>query len=331
MAKRQKSPTFIFFTFILVVALLGASGALGGAWMLGAFDEPTPEELRATVFDDGLYDGLSFEGDATAYTRRVHVTANRLFTVDEVVALVTATIPNWENAPEEERASYEGNLRDQIMELANEDGLIPQNELLRVNEGFFSRHVPRPVNVAGVLVGDHVVFPTAAISSVLQIPQDAAERVTIIVTVLADSDVEDEWKKEELFNGTALELVESSKLHVESKYGVTYFERPAEKILADPGSGPYEVADLEDVDDLSVLVYPRLNSGIGTQERGTVAGVLAEDGYILLNGHLSAADFGTPVFLVRDGELVWAGVLISATRSGLGIVLSAKVIQDKTP
>ncbi|MDX1535261.1 MAG: hypothetical protein R3346_00625 [Candidatus Spechtbacterales bacterium] len=314
--KRSVNP---ILPVLLAVALVFGISVGTNHWL-----KPTPDELRSTVFDDGEFDGTDFEGDMSTYTRTVRVDAHIFWTAEEVRARVLAMNPGISQLPEEEQQATLDQLDEQISNLpTNEDGYISQNDLspqFRIN----------PAAATGVLLSDSVVVPSQVLATVLGISGTMADRVTVTVTLLADADVEDEWKKEELFNGSASELVVDSKVYVDKDYGLTYLERPAQKALVDPGENPYEKVSLEDISDLDAVVYPRSLGTLRVVDSGRVTGTIEDRGLILIGGHFSTADMGAPVFLVRDGNLVWAGMLTS-TAQGFGVVVSADTVESRMP
>lgn len=302
---------------VLVLALVFGVSVGVNFWL-----SPTPDELRSTVFDDGEFEGLNVEGDMTQYTRRVRFDMHRFYTIEEIKSYVFGR-SGYDQLDEEAKAEFEETLDKEIATLpVNSEGLVSQNDLP-------SAFRYSPTELTGVLIGDHVVIPTQTIGGVFNVSRSAGERISITISLLADPRVEDEWMKEELFQGSVLTLSESSSVTFDNDHALAYLARPDTKVLVDPGESPYESAALNDVGTLNTAVYPRFVSGNNVTDSGAVAGVVNDTDFFLVQGHHSRADLGAPVFLVKDNELVWVGIFVGSTNEGQMIVVSAEAVQKR--
>lgn len=183
-------------------------------------------------------------------------------------------------------------------------------------EGFISFEVSQRVGF-GALVGDVVITSSDLFASIL-VDDDLLERVLIRAVLLPDLNLEDNWRVEVLFDGTARAFSRSSLHGFTPNYPLAVLARPQERLIFEPVDAFYPEAQISDLEPLDVVLYMRNFSGIMSPATGHVSHVLGDSDTILFNGLFTIADVGTPIFVLQDGEIKFAGVLIGG-ESGIGI------------
>lgn len=303
------------FVATFLVAVLVALAA--GTWGLGFsdhYEEPSLADKKAELIDmmsNGQFDydldlayltntNLSVFGE---YVRVVHVTATRNYTKDEVLDILKQTYP-------EQVKSFDD---------------VPQNIKDGFNsDGFFPASVANG-NTYGFLANDRVIVPLSAFGSILQSKAEDAGKIQVEIKVLANPEVEDDWKEEVLFSGTAEAFVKNPDVVLDGPHGLGIFSRPSSQVLIESDELPYAVAKIEEMNTGNAVVY-------GNTARTAIAkvSVVVEDqGLIALSGVFTGQDIGVPVFVLRDGQPMWAGVIVSVSDAHTAVVASTNVVQAK--
>ncbi|MEX0869953.1 MAG: hypothetical protein WDZ39_00815 [Candidatus Spechtbacterales bacterium] len=274
--------------------------------------------------DDTGFQGVDVEGDMAEHVRRVRVEPKISYTPEEIKNVLKARTPGFAQADEDVQKEVEESWDEELAKLVNEEGLIPQDSLPQQLQ-------MQPAEGFAVLVGDHAIVPSNLASQILNVPANVADRVEVTVTLHPDENLDDvdNWKFEELFRGSADEFLTNSNVQFDTDNNLINFKRPNTKEFADGGEF-YSTASLDDVDDLSTVVFPGALGAVSLSEKGEVVGVVEDRDIILVRGSFTAP--GTPVFLMRDsGELVFAGVFVGAVGNGVGAVISSDVVLDNLP
>jgi len=307
------------YAISLAVVLLAVAVALSllGANLLGAFDhyeEPSISEKKAdliNVLSNGEFDNDFFLSNLTEsdlsvlgeYVRPVTVSAVRNYTKSEVVEIFKQQYPD-------DIDSFE-DVPQQIKDGFNADGVFPA--------------VVANNQVNGFLVNNQVVVPFAVFSQVLQSNADDADKIHVEVKVLANPTVEDDWKEEVLFSGSAGDFVIDSGIKFEADHGLAFMLRPDTQVLVESNEYPYTEAQIKEVNSSNAVVY---GNSVRTA-KAEVSHVIQDRGLIVINGAFSQQDFGVPVFVLKDGKPVWAGVIVSMVDSHTAVVVSPEALKAK--
>lgn len=303
----------------LAVVLLALAVALSllGANLLGAFnhyEEPSLTEKKADLismlsddkFDNDLFLANITEEDLSVlgeYVRPVTVSAVRNYTKSEVVEILKQQYPDDINSFED----------------------VPQ----RIKDGFNAEGVFPAViannQVNGFLVNNQVVVPLAAFTQVLQSNADDADKIHVEIKVRANPEVEDDWKEEVLFSGSAGDFVTDSGVKFEADHSLAFLLRPDTQVLVESNEYPYAEAQIKEVSSSNAVVY----GNNARTAKAEVSHVIQDRGLIVINGAFSQQDFGLPVFVLKDGKPVWAGVIVSVVDSHTAVVVSTEALRAK--
>ena len=318
---------------VALVAVLTAALTLGGTWAFGAYDHteipPLDQQLSDGQFDSDLILAEMAGTDLSTlseFVRPVSVDAVLYYTqeqvlelynrqVEQILAQVDATygeeIPEDVAANLPEIAQSFDDLPQRIKDGFNSDGLFPQ----QVASG----------SVNGFLVNGKVAVPSQVFAQIFQQPAELGKSIQVDVKILANPDVEDQWKEEVLFSGSAVDLVQVLDTH--SEIGLSFLARPDNNVLVASDDVPYEaVAGIEELKSTQKVVY-------GTTQMTATASVLhvlTDRNLVLIKGAFSGQEIGMPVFTLRDGNLVWAGIIVSFSDSHIAIVASADSVQTRS-
>lgn len=175
-------------------------------------------------------------------------------------------------------------------------------------------HIPssalgfNPAPNLGYLGREHVRADSIHYEQVCNsIPQEKGDNFLVTFTLFANRGVEDDWKKEVLFEGTARELC-SQNGDSYPKYDafrqMLVFKRPAQKSLPVPDAQDILLVQADDLVAGKELYFPRLQTGLGlkfgTRLFEGITDLQASDAKIIeFHGGLNPElDIGSPVYAV---------------------------------
>lgn len=178
-----------------------------------------------------------------------------------------------------------------------------------VNDLFFVRLSEKIV--LGVLVNDFVLtslnhFRLAEFSA------DSIDRVFLEAVLLPDLSIEDSWMSEVLINGGVVELMLGGHKPY-TDIGLIALKRSGEKLITVPEIYSYEKIALDTIEPLDLILYLRPIRGIVSFDIGRVVNTDPDRDLFTLGGQFNASDLGSPVFIMNDGVVEWAGVIIGIT------------------
>ena len=203
---------------------------------------------------------------------------------------------------------------------ANDDGLFPV---------LINRTSVLAFLTEGSILTQSTVFQSRVFSANNgNVPEALYDRVSVIFTLLPLSGVEENWEQEEVFSGSMRELSTSGRFHIDPDTGVLVLTRPDVRLVVDP-SDPIPSLDAEGVHLGETVYFVRSLSGTLVITTGTVAKVIQNTNgtFVFVQAVNAGSDYMTPVFVERDGSLVWIGSIIDGT-SGMGVVIPASRIDQ---
>lgn len=203
---------------------------------------------------------------------------------------------------------------------ANDDGLFP----VLINHTSVLAFLTE-----GNILTQSTVFQSQVFSANNgNVPEALYDRVSVIFTLLPLSGVEENWEQEEVFSGSMRELLTSGRFHIDSDIGVLVLTRPDVRLVVDP-SDPIPSLDAEGVRLGEAVYFVRSFSGTLAITTGTIAKVIQNTNgtFVFVQAVTAGSDYMTPVFIERDGSLVWIGNIIDGA-SGMGVVIPASRISQ---
>lgn len=272
-----------------------------------------------TLFESGWMDS-DFEKETTPYVRVVMAEVTGVLTEEEARSILEKQVRSSLGLGEDE--SLPADAQQRI------DTFIRDNKQA---DGTLRFRLAETLAQA-VLTQNAAVSSTDLVGILQQLTTDEADKVRLKVTVLPNTDLEDDWKNEVVFEGTAKELVNSKDVYLDFENGLAVFRRPADKLLPEPNGYPYNEGDSTKLHNLDAVVYTRNIGGFPTVVSGQVLRVFNEQGFAAISGVFSPQDLGAPVFQVQDGGTYWVGILVNASSDGhVGIMLLREKLQARIP
>jgi hypothetical protein len=321
----------------VIVALVTAALSIGSVWVLaaqevGPFKRPVMPPTMQEQLSDGKFDSNLILAEMAGsdfsvigeYVRAVSVYAVRNYSEQEVLDVYNANV---QQMLDRIKGLYGEDVPEavQLPELADTVEDLPQLIKDRFDDnGILSMPLVDSLT-NGFLLNGKVAIPSRAFEAIFRQPADSGKKIMVNVRLLANADIEDRWKEEELFNGTALEFVKALDTHTE--IGLAFMARPDNNILARSDGVPYEAtASLEEIGTTNLVVY----GGSLMTLTASVSLVLPDRDLFVITGVFDGGEVGVPVFVLRDGEVVWAGVITSLADSHRAIVASAETVSTRS-
>lgn len=216
-----------------------------------------------------------------------------------------------------------------VMLTRQEPNPIQANE-----EGLYPLPIGRTI-VLGFLYEDTVMMPKMLFanqiwSSLEEIPQNANVygRIGLTLTMLPNTEIEESWQQEEIFNDSLLELFNNDSVTLERTMGILMVKRN-DASLSVPESIDVSVLPVDLVVGERVF-FTRVVAGVLIPTTtGVVAKILDgdENTFVVIETVFSLSDYPTPVYVERDGKLVWIGNLADGT-VGFGLLIPAETVSE---
>lgn len=301
-----------FFAAVLVVLGL----AIGSTALYDSFTEQSADERYADLVDllsegalaDGMQNGAY---DNSPLSLEFASTDGVLQEASKNVRVVNVNM-TWILTPEA--------FKSRLGEFDLQE--VPANVQQSFDDsGFFPLELVNS-NWLATFVSNSVVFSSAPFTNA-DFPTNISSDVKLEITLLPDVSFEDNWKREVIYSGTALEF--SKKQLISPAFNLVFIVRPQQKVLASPSDNPYTLSNIDEVQFFNTIVYIRNSDFAFYAGLGSVAHPSFNKDIMVIQGVFAPFDLGTPVFVVRDGALEWLGVLIEG-ESGTGIVLTSDAV-----
>jgi len=281
---------------VLATVVLSVSAMWGFLQFTGVFDaQETYLELSA----------VDAQNTQNLYTDLQQVQDSRLRNMDaQMILFATA----------QEYEVLRGQKPEDVQ--ANEDGLYP----VLINR----IAVPAFLTEGKILVRGDVLQSQVFSANSGDVPQELYDRVFLVFTLLPAQGVEENWEQEEVFSGSMNELTNSGRVALDSDTRVLVVTRPDNRLVADP-SDALPSLDAEEIKPGETVYFIRSFGGTMVFATSTISRVLknANGTFILVEVVDGGLDYPTPIFVEREGTLVWIGNMVDGI-PGLGIVVSAK-------
>lgn len=320
---------------LFVVLMVGISFGVSFAYNSWIVSKPTQEGkrqeltelLRSGVLAEALLDnkpdrtllesgllGTDFTATITPYVRVIQADVAGVFTEAgiraQLEAAARADLGLGESDPLPDNAQKQ--IDDYISNNLRPDGTL----LLNIGQ----------VMAQAILTQNAVISSIQLVDILRQLDTGDEEKVSFKITVLPNTDLEDSWKDEVVFEGTAKEMVDSKAVYLDFENGIAVFRRPANKLLPEPKGYPYVMGDSRQIRNQDSVVYVRNIGGLPAAAKGEVLR-LSNDGFVLISGTFASFDLGSPVFYVQDGKPYLVGILVDISQDGNDgvVVLFAKL------
>lgn len=176
----------------------------------------------------------------------------------------------------------------------------------------------------GVLMGEFVLTSLNHFE-LANIPSESMEHIFFEVTLLPDLSKEDNWMTEVVLSG-GIEALVSGGNEPYLNVGLIALRRSVEdRLLFTPEDFSYDRVITKDVKPLDHVLYLRSVAGAISHDDGTVINTSPERSIFTIGGRFSQDDLASPVFVLEDGESVWAGIIFIVNQEGdMATVLVAK-------
>lgn len=200
------------------------------------------------------------------------------------------------------------NLREEAIGLLPTGSEVFENGMVRLHVppsalGFSFPIMPRNI---GMLSEDSVVIPLTTYFSICNsISADGADSFLVEFTLLANSELEDVWKKEVLFDGTVRDLCVGESEYsprIDENRSIAIFKRPASKVFQLPSEKPIIVGSVKNLGPGDTLYFAHyaLDSGNLKLAVGLFEDVAENnngDDIIRFSGEFQPlTDGGTPIY-----------------------------------